>query len=96
MLLKIDKQTFQDVTDYEVWLALLLLYPNLGTLAKENGEERVRKPCLPLFEALDSELIADFRAIFKNNNQELICKFFSNPFIVRLWNVIAPLLERET
>jgi len=68
----------------------------LGTLAKENGEERKRAPCYPLFLALGLDLIADFKAIFKNNNQELICKFFSHPFIVKLWGVIIPKLEKES
>lgn len=47
-----------------------------------------------MFQALDEDTIKDFRNIFRSNNERLRCKFFSHPFIIKLWGAIYQRLEK--
>jgi hypothetical protein len=66
---------------------VLLLYPNKGTTATKTGKERKRAPCNELFDTLDADTIKVYVEVFVNNNQDLIAKFLSDPFIQDLWNL---------
>lgn len=76
--------TLLDPSDEEVWLAVILIFPNRGSSKPDEG----RKVCQQLFETLDSDLIATFRKVFNNNNRDLVSKFLTNSLTRKLWNVL--------
>eukprot|EP00347_Sterkiella_histriomuscorum_P023534 403334276 len=83
-----NSQIFSEPSDEEVWLSVLLIFPNRGTEARRDNEKRERDVCQKLFETLDRDLINTFRKVFDNNNQTLICKLFTNKFLQKLWNLL--------
>ncbi|CDW82964.1 UNKNOWN [Stylonychia lemnae] len=90
-LLPLEK--FSNPAPQEIWLAVLLIYPNKGTLTTNRNQRRRRPVCWPLFNELDDDTINLFRNVFENNNQGLISSFFSNEFIRKLWPIMIPRLE---
>ena len=50
----IDVRKFSEVSDEEVWMMVVLIYPNRATKAKSDGNERKsKKICEPLFNSLE-------------------------------------------
>ena len=45
LLKSICRKTFKDISDTEVWLAVLMLYPNMGTKETRDGKKRRRSVC---------------------------------------------------
>lgn len=71
------------VTDYEVAAINLLLYHSFGPSKKKDVPEDSI-----IYQYLKDEGMDLFKCIFDNNSRKSVAKFFSHPFVKKLWPTV--------
>ncbi len=62
---------------------------------KKSEAPSIEPTCLKLYQTLQMDGIETFKEIFRNNNKELIGKFFQHKFIKVIWPIIYKELKYE-
>ncbi len=86
-------ENFDEPTETDVWALVTLIYPAKAKVSRENGVAVAAVP--ELYKVLGDDKIALYKDIFANNNSSTITRFFSDPFIVKLWPLIRKSLKYE-
>lgn len=81
-----DKLGLKNLTDYEIYAAVVLLYPSFGPSNKP--EERDLPLNNDVYRALGLQGMKKYKLIFDINNQDLIKEFFKDSFIRKIWPVM--------
>ena len=71
-----------NLTDFEAAATVVILYPQMG---KESKEQKRGVKNQKIQEILGEEGKTLFKKIFKNNNREIVNKFFKERIIRELW-----------
>ena len=83
----------------EVAITAILLYPALGPNIPEDekGFPKANPKLHRVFSLLKpNDGMVVFKYIFKNNNKELLTRFFNHPYILKIWDpIIKPNLSSK-
>lgn len=79
-----------NVTEEEVAKINLLLYHSFGP-----SKAKPLDPKSIIYNLIGDEGMLHFKSIFDNNSNKLVVKFFSNPFIVRLWPAVVRFFNKD-
>ena len=84
----LNEKGIKKVSDFDVAITAILLYPALGPNTKKDEKDKAFSNSRVFKTLAQNDAMVVFKYIFKNNNKDLLSRFFNHPFILKIWNII--------